>query len=132
MYFVVNEAGQKLATASAYWNIHVGDDGKNGWLHWVAVRKEAQGRGLAKPLITHTLMRLKELGYERAVIPTQTTTWLACRLYLDLGFRPVPENAAKSRTGWKIIRRLTRHPALFEFEEASDEEMLNASSQQRV
>ena len=118
MFFVENEQGEKVATASAYYNIYVGDDGVNGWLHWVAVHMKAQGKGLAKPLITHVLQHMKTLGYERAVIPTQTTTWLACRLYLDLGFRPIPKNAEHSRTGWMIIRRLTKHPALSEFAEA--------------
>jgi GNAT superfamily N-acetyltransferase len=118
MFFVENELGEKVATASAYYNIYAGDDGINGWLHWVAVHKKAQGKGLAKPLITHVLQYMKTLGYQKAVIPTQTTTWLACRLYLDLGFRPVPENAEHSRTGWMIIRRLTKHPSLSEFAEA--------------
>ena len=118
MFFVENEQGEKVATASAYYNIYIGDDGVNGWLHWVAVHKKAQGKGLAKPLITHVLQYMKTLGYKKAVIPTQTTTWLACRLYLDLGFRPIPKNAEHSRTGWMIIRRLTKLPALSEFAEA--------------
>ncbi len=123
MFFIVNEAGEKVATASAFYNIYRGDDGVTGWLHWVAVRKEDQGKGLSRPLITHVLRHMKTLGYQRAVIPTQTTTWLACRLYLDLGFRPIPENAVSSATGWRIIRRLTGHPALSEFKEADDQEL---------
>ena len=116
MYFVVNRNGEKVGTASAFFDIHSGDDGANGWLHWVAVRREEQGHGLSKPLILHVLHRMKELGYCRAVIPTQTTTWLACKIYLDLGFRPIPQNAEKNRQGWQIVRTLTDHPALTEFE----------------
>lgn len=116
MFFVADESGQKLATATAYYDIRTGDNGETGWLHWVAVRRDAQGQGLSKPLITHTLRYMKQLGYNRAVIPTQTTTWLACKVYLDLGFRPIHKNAERNRTGWEIIKTLTDHPALEAFE----------------
>jgi hypothetical protein len=55
-------------------------------------------------------------GYSRAVIPTQTNTWLACKLYLDLGFVPIKENAERNRAGWCIVKTLTNHPALDGFE----------------
>ena len=118
MFFVADTAGNRIATATAYFDIHTGDDGENGWLHWVAVKREEQGRGLSKPLITHTLVRLAELGYTRAFIHTQTTTWLTCRIYLDLGFLPDPLNADKSRRGWEIVKSLTGHPSLEGFGEA--------------
>ena len=124
MFFVLNSAGYGVATATAYFDIHTGDDGENGWLHWVAVRREEQGRGLSKPLITHTLARLADLGYRRAFIHTQTTTWLACRIYLDLGFVPDPANAEKSRRGWEIVKSLTGHPALDSFGETDLSEFL--------
>ena len=120
MFFVSDSSGRKLATATAYYDIHTGDDGETGWLHWVAVHSDAQGLGLSKPLITHVLARMKELGYKKAVIPTQTYTWLACRLYLDLGFVPMKENAEKNKMGWRIIKTLTDHPALDDFETVAD------------
>ena len=120
MFFVADSSGRKLATASAYFDIYTGDDRETGWLHWVAVHSDAQGKGLSKPLITHVLAHMKKLGYKRAVIPTQTNTWLACKLYLDLGFVPTKENAQSSRMGWRIIRTLTDHPALDEFEPVDD------------
>ncbi|MBQ7454885.1 MAG: GNAT family N-acetyltransferase [Clostridia bacterium] len=124
MCFVVDAAGEKVATATAYHDITGRDTSGAGWLHWVAVRREEQGRGLSKPLIAHVLARMRELGYTRAKIPTQTTTWVACKVYLDLGFRPIPANAVHSRDGWRIIRRLTGHPALAEFDPADDGEIL--------
>ena len=51
--------GQKLATATAWYDIRKGDDGQIGWLHWVAVRRDAQGLGLSKPLITHALQKFE-------------------------------------------------------------------------
>lgn len=127
MFFVEDGRGRRLATATAYWDILRGDNGIDGWLHWVAVRREAQGLGLSKPLITRVLRRMKDLGYARAVIHTQTTTWLACKVYLDLGFRPIPDNAASSRKGWEIVRRLTDHPALASFAMAEDADLLPGS-----
>ena len=66
---------------------------------------------------------MKELGYTHAKIPTQTTTWLACRIYLDFGFVPIAQNAVNSRDGWRIIKTLTNHPALAEFDFAETEEI---------
>ncbi len=127
MFFVVDAYGQKLATATAFYDIRTGDDGHTGWLHWVAVRRDAQGKGLSKPLITHVLQHMKKLGYSRAVVPTQTTTWLACKVYLDLGFRPIPQNAERNRTGWEIIKTLTNHPALEEYGCIDMKRILNIS-----
>ena len=120
MFFVTDSFGKKLATATAYYNIYTGDDGKTGWLHWVAVHRDAQGQKLSKPLITHVLTHMKKLGYSRAVIPTQTNTWLACKLYLDLGFVPIKENAERNEVGWCIVKTLTNHPALDGFETVTD------------
>ena len=118
MFFIEDAAGRKVATATAYYDIDTGDNGTDGFVHWVAVRREAQGRGLSKPLVARVLRELKALGYRRAVVPTQTTTWLACKVYLDMGFRPVPENAVLGRKGWEIVKALTDHPALEGFDAA--------------
>ncbi len=140
MVFIENEKGEKIATATAYYDvihsdvcIHSGEcthsdedaDGRSsGWLHWVAVRREYQGKGLSKPLISHVLGIMQKLGYTHATIPTQTTTWLACKIYLDLGFRPIPENAVSNREGWRIVRALTNHEALGSFDAAGIDEIL--------
>ena len=124
MVFVVNEAGEKVATATAFYDIRGIDQSDDGWLHWVAVRREDQGKGLSKPLISHVLQIMKALGQTHCKIPTQTTTWVAVKVYLDLGFRPIEQNLVNSRDGWRIIKRLTDHPALSELEAAKDEEIL--------
>ena len=124
MVFVENEAGEKVATATAFYDIYGRDKSGAGWLHWVAVRREYQGKGLAKPLISFVLSVMKDLGYTHAKIPTQTNTWVACKVYLDFGFVPVKENAVNSRDGWRIIKTLTNHMALSDFEAVGYEEML--------
>ncbi len=114
MFFVENEKGEKIATATAFYDIYNRDTSGAGWLHWVAVKREHQGKGLSKPLITYVLNVMKNLGYSHAKIPTQTNTWLACKVYLDLGFLPVKENLEHNYEGWKIIHRLIGHHALKE------------------
>lgn len=125
MVFIENSRGEKVATATAFYDIYGRDVSGDGWLHWVAVRRDHQGKGLAKPLIAHTLEVMRSLGYRRAKIPTQTTTWLACKIYLDFGFMPVPENAVHSKAGWEIIKALTDHPALEGFRKADITEIID-------
>ncbi len=123
MVFIENAKGIKVATATAYYDITNRDRSGSGWLHWVAVRREYQGKGLSKPLISYVLGVMKKLGYTHAKIPTQTTTWLACKIYLDFGFMPLPLNAVHSKKGWEIVKALTDHPALASFEPASMEDI---------
>lgn len=127
MVFIENEKGEKIATATAYHDITNRDQSGDGWLHWVAVRREYQGKGLSKPLISHVLNIMRELGITHAKIPTQTTTWLACKIYLDFGFVPLPKNAVNSRDGWRIIKALTNHPALSSFDSAAIDEIIIAA-----
>ena len=115
MIFIEAENGEKAATACAMYDVFGRDRSGSAWLHWVSVRREYQGRGLSKPLIAEAFRIMRSLGYDRTVVPTQTNTWLAVKVYLDLGCRPIPENAVHSAMGWRIVRTLTGHPALSEF-----------------
>lgn len=130
MVFIENLTGEKVATATAFFDIYGRDKSGDGWLHWVAVRREYQGRGLAKPLIAYVLNVMRELGYKHAKIPTQTNTWLACKIYLDFGFMPLPKNAINSRNGWRIMKALTNHPSLVAFEPASMDEIFDLSERE--
>ncbi|HIS27678.1 MAG TPA: GNAT family N-acetyltransferase [Candidatus Pullilachnospira intestinigallinarum] len=116
MFFIETKAGNKVATATAYYE--PADSSKAGWLHWVAVRREYQGRGLARPLIAQALTRLAQLGYSSVKIPTQTNTWLAASLYLDFGFHPFGPNREENMEGYRILKTLTNHPALKDIEPA--------------
>ena len=130
MVFIENARGEKVATATAMFDVFGRDRSGDGWLHWVAVRREDQRRGLSKPLIAFTLRRLRALGYKRAKIPTQTTTWFACKIYLDFGFRPTAESAQENRKGWEILKRITAHPALAAFRAAAPSEVFEASEEE--
>lgn len=107
MFFIEDKNGNKIATATAFYDIHTGDSPDNGQLHWVAIKKETQGKGLSKPLITHTLEKMKTLGYGKIKIHTQTNSWLACKIYYELGFQPAEESLKKNRFGWKMVGLIT-------------------------
>lgn len=124
MVFIETDSGEKVATATAYYDIYGRDKSGAGWLHWVAVRREYQGRGLAKPLIAFTLGLMPGLGYSHAMLSSQTNTWLACQIYLDFGFRPHPESVAENPMGWNILKALTDHPALLVYDKATESEIL--------
>ena len=124
MIFIENEQGEKVATATAYYDENGDLPPQRGVVHWVAVRRDHQGKGLARPLISRVLQVMKLRGHTEAVLHTQTTSWVAVRLYLQFGFRPEAENAQKSRDGWRIIRALTNHPALAAFDAAAEDEIL--------
>lgn len=128
MVFIETDGGEKVATATAYYDIYGRDKSGAGWLHWVSVRREFQGKGLSKPLISHTLEVMRSHGYSHAKIPTQTTSWVACKVYLDFGFTPIPRNAERNRDGWRIVKALTNHPALAEFTPADPKEILAENS----
>jgi len=128
MIFIENPQGEKVATATAYYDANGELPPERGQVHWVAVRRDHQGMGLAKPLISQVSKVMKQRGHTEAMLHTQTTTWVAVKLYLTFGFRPIPENAEKSRDGWRIIKALTGHPALDGFDAASEEEILTQES----
>lgn len=123
MIFVETDEGEKVATATAFYEPD--DPSGAGWLHWVAVKKTHQGRGLSKPLIAKALRTLRALGYTHAKIPTQTTTWVAVGIYLDFGFLPFAPNAAHQQMGWRIAAAVTGHPALAGFDPATPQELLD-------
>lgn len=83
----------------------------------VAIKKDYQGKGLAKPLITKVLEIENELEHKGIILHTQTTTWLAAKLYLDFGFNILNKN------GWNILKTLTNHPTLNKFETLKIEEV---------
>ena len=113
LFIVDNNTNEKIATATAYFNTWTNDE-KEGFLHFVAIKKEYQGKKLAKSLITHTLNQLKKLGYKEAFISTQTTTWLAAKLYLDLG--AYPYELVKEKEGLEILKTIIgNHEKLTEF-----------------
>ena len=96
-------SGAAIGTAAAWFD----DTGRGpgfGRVHWLAIHPDHQGRGLAKPLLGHVCVTLRELGHERAFLTTSTARLAAIALYLSFGFAPEiggPEDAA----AWTALQR---------------------------
>ena len=94
--------------------------GYNGAVDWVAIKRDYQGRKLSRPLITKILEIAVNLGHKGIVLHTQTTTWLAAKLYLDFGFNVLNK---EERIGWSILKTLTNHSKLSEYEVLEKEDI---------
>lgn len=116
-FFIVDINGTKVATAT------ISPTAEYGYpctLDWLGVSASAQGKGLGKPLIAYCIKLAKDLGYDKILLHTQTHTWLAAKLYLDFGFKPIVHSDIK---GWNILKTVTDHDALQAFEKLKIEEM---------
>ena len=116
MIVAVDERGE-LAGTSSLWR---GDDFGEARLrvHWVGVSPAHQRRGLAGSLVRATIALYDELvptGAPPLYLSTQTGSWVACGMYLKLGFVPyrgeMPPNfaanpatfATRNDEAWRII-----------------------------
>jgi GNAT superfamily N-acetyltransferase len=88
MFFILDADGQPIGTAAAWLNdnFRTPDYGR---IHWVAIAAAHQGQGLAKPLMSVALSRLRELGYTRAYLTTDAARPVAVNLYRRCGFEIV-------------------------------------------
>lgn len=117
IFIVDDDSNEKIATVTIS---KVEEYGFNAAVDWFAIKKEYQGKRLSKPFISKFISLANKLGHDKIILHTQTTTPLAAKLYLDLGFIPLNKD---DELGWKILKRLTNHNKLVDFDMASDEEM---------
>lgn len=87
MCFLCKDDGQPIGTATA-WYDDLDDRPEWGRVHWVAIVPEMQGKGLAKPLLSAILWRLRDLGHRHAYLTTSSQRVPALNLYLSFGFMP--------------------------------------------
>lgn len=120
--FIENEKGEKVATSTAFFQENPIDD-ITGNVHWVSVKKEYQGQHLSKPLISETLKQMRKLGHKKTLLHTQTHTWLAVKVYLDMGF--IPYEIDNNYLGWQIIKKLTNHEKLSGINDIDINDMYN-------
>ena len=113
--FLQDAAGRAIGTTTAWYNACF-HGRKLGRIHWVAIRPDCQGRGLAKPLMAAAMERLAEL-HDGAYLTTQTTSARAIRMYLDFGFTPSIISDDCHR-GWGILAAILDHPSLAAYGEA--------------
>jgi predicted alpha/beta superfamily hydrolase/GNAT superfamily N-acetyltransferase len=81
-----------------------------GRVHWVAIRPDYQGRGLARPLLSTVLNRLRELGHQGAYLDTSAVRLPAVTLYQRFGFAADPRDEAErdtwERIAWRMVQRV--------------------------
>ncbi|MCS7060668.1 MAG: GNAT family N-acetyltransferase [Anaerolineae bacterium] len=108
-YVIVGPNGCAVGTISAWYDRHFkGQDW--GRVHWVAVRRAHQGKGLAKAGLSFTLKQLAR-WHERAMLDTSTGRIGAIKLYLDFGFVPDLDQP-RAREAWLALKQRLSHPAL--------------------
>ena len=119
IFIVDNNTKDKIATVTIS-HLKKEEYGYKAAIDWMGIKKEYQKKGLSKPLISQAIKLSNELGYNKIILHTQTTTWLAAKIYLDIGFNPL--NICDT-IGWKILKRITNHEKLIKFDNATDDEM---------
>ena len=102
-FVATSAAGELLATATA--RVDPVNYPGEGYVHWVATHPAAQGRGLGRLLMQRVLQTFADLGLGGAVLETDDHRLPALRLYLSLGFEPVPWH--ESHPGrWEMVHAM--------------------------
>ncbi len=119
-FFIVDDStNEKVGTATVSL-LQNEEYGYKSSIDWLAIKKEYQGKGLSRPLISKFISVAHDLGHDKIMLHTQTTTWLAAKLYLDAGFNPLN---VEEKIGWNILKTLTSHDKLKMFTEMNKEEL---------
>lgn len=103
--FFMEDMGAKLAVGTAMgWFGRTESTLGTGRLHWVGIRNDYQGKKLAKPLIAKAGEILYH-NYDQSYLTTQTTSYKAINIYLEMGFQPTIDGERDVRA-WNIIERV--------------------------
>ncbi len=106
--FLVDPSGKDIGTITAWDDAQLmGRD--IGQVHWVAIIPEAQGAGLAKPMLSSALQVLMQQGYRDAWLETGSARIPAINLYLSFGFQPYPR-AESELAAWRSIAEKLKFP----------------------
>jgi GNAT superfamily N-acetyltransferase len=84
-YFALDLFGRHAGTCTA-WYDRRGEE-TVGSLHWLAVKPEFQGQGIAKALLSRTMCLFKTFDSYPVYLHTQTWSYKAIMLYHSFGFR---------------------------------------------
>jgi len=109
--FIENDAGEKVATGTAWWADMAGQ--RRPWVQWISVSPAYQGKGLGKAVVAQVLRTLSELeGGKDAFLETQTWSYKAVGIYKSCGFEPTDEEALYAgrkhnyKKAMRILKRL--------------------------
>ena len=120
LFFVVTDAGEKVGTATVSL-LSEKEFGYEAVVDWFAIKKQYQGYKLSGPMINKFIKLANELGHKNLLLHTQTHTWLAAKLYLDVGFEPF--NVEEDMKGWQILKTITNHRKLENIKEIPENNM---------
>ena len=111
-FFIDTAGGRSIGTATAWYNRDF-RDGTYGRLHWVGIHPDLQGKKLGKPLTSAAMDRLAQY-HKKAYLTTQTTSFIAIKIYLDFGFEPylTMDSCPKA---WQLLAKKLKHPALNDY-----------------
>lgn len=83
--FIENSKGEKVATATAWWEFIGGS--RRPWLHWVAVMPEYQRLGLGKCVVAQATKLMVDIeGFADFYLRTQTWSHKAIKIYEKFGY----------------------------------------------
>lgn len=100
--YVCTVTGLAVGTVTAWFDDNYYGE-KWGRIHWLAVLRQYQRRGLGRALVSRACRVLLALGHSRAYLATQAGRIGAIKLYLELGF--VPEiRTDEDRRAWQYVR----------------------------
>jgi predicted GNAT family acetyltransferase len=105
--FLCDQNGHPIGTATAWFEQFANQ--QYGKVNWVFIVPEAQGRGLAKPLLTAIGQRLLDLGHRRALLYTLVGRLPAIHLYQQFGFVPYLRDETDVRA-WRQVNQQLRQP----------------------
>ena len=128
MFFMLDAENNAVGTATAWFepsSSSTSEGGEErqgvGRVHWVALRPNAQGKGLAKPLLAQVLRTMHTLhppDVEGGVPPIRLVTHCqaarAVGMYLEAGFVPTPLDgeediqcfSEEEGAGWQLLMQL--------------------------
>jgi ribosomal protein S18 acetylase RimI-like enzyme len=106
--FLVDPTGNEIGSIAG-WNDSFVEDREIGHIHWVAIIEAAQGRGLAKPMLSAACAVMQRNGYNEAYLETNTRRLPAINLYLQFGFVPYVQNETQ-REAWRAVAPYLKHP----------------------
>lgn len=99
--FIENEAGEAIATTTAWYGDLHGTGQIAGRIHWVGVIPDYQGKKLSKPLLS-AAMNILAHHHSTAYLTSQTTSFQAVNLYLNYGFEPFLINPS-CKEAWSLM-----------------------------
>ncbi len=111
-FLLIGPDGSAQGTISA-WNAPNFKGGAWGRIHWVAVKKASQGKGLARSMMSFAMGKLAQ-WHDQAYLDTSVGRIGAIKVYLDFGFVP-DMDAVDAVKAWGHVKTKLEHPALAGF-----------------